>query len=216
MHPISFLRGAAVGAGLAYFLDPSRGAYRRSLVRDQVIHLTKGFEQFCDVACRDLQNRMQGIAAETQGRFSEGPVPDRILVERVRSQIGRCVSHPRAIEVRADQGQVVLSGPIIEREAAGLIRCVRSVRGVHGVRNELETHSHAGEIPALQGQELAPSGGALLCADHWSPGARLLAGVAGAALIARGVSQRFPASCVNGTIGLALLAGAARDAVGQN
>src|SRR5262249_50911991 len=41
--------------------------------------------------------------------------------------------------------------------------------------------------------------------EEWSPGLRALVGAAGGGLLAYGMTQRFPMSCVLGTLGLALL-----------
>ncbi len=46
---------------------------------------------------------------------------------------------------------------------------------------------------------------------HWSPAA-LLAGIAGLALTAYGLTRRAPLACVLGTVGLGLIAGGVFDA----
>ena len=73
---------------------------------------------------------------------------DDKLVERVRSKMGRYVSHPRAIEVMAQDGCVCLRGPILTHEAKGLLNAVRSVRGVRELDIQLEPHNTAETIPA--------------------------------------------------------------------
>jgi osmotically-inducible protein OsmY len=205
MNVLSFLRGVGVGAGLMYFCDPNRGRYRRSLVRDQLVSLAHDMDRFWDAACCDLQNRFEGAVAEAGHLVGGEPVSDDVLARRVRSQMGRCITHPHNIAVEADRGRVTLRGPILSREAEGLIRCVRMVRGVTGVRNELELHEQAGDLPALQGSG-QPMQSAGLCTGNWSPGTRLVAGTLGAGFFLRGLMQSFPLSCVSGTIGLALMA----------
>jgi hypothetical protein len=198
---LSFLRGVGVGAGLMYFWDPNRGRYRRGLMRDQFIALGHDMARFCDAACCDLQNRFEGTKAEINHLLSGEPVSDQVLEQRVRSQMGRCLSHPHNIVISADHGRITLRGPILSREADSLVQCVRMVRGVTGVRNELDLHERAGDLPALQGGHTvrSPTG-------NGSPATRLLAGSLGAGLFLRGLLQRFPASCVSGTVGLALMA----------
>jgi hypothetical protein len=203
MHPISFLRGVGLGAAAAYFLDPNRGRYRRALVRNQFIHAAHQAESFFERAACDLQHRLEGAACQLS-LTGEKPSDD-VLVARVRSQMGHCVMHPRNIQVSARDGRVTLRGPILRREARDLFQCVRAVRGVSRVVNELEIHERSENVPALQGdgQMFRRAG---LCTGSWSPSTRLLAGSLGAALAFRGLMQRFPAACVNGTLGLALLA----------
>jgi len=183
-----------------YFWDPNRGRYRRSLVRDQFIALGHDMARFCDAACCDLQNRFEGTKAEVHHLFSGESVSDQVLEQRVRAQMGRCLSHPHNIVVSADHGRITLRGPILSQEADSLVQCVRMVRGVTGIRNELEQHDEAGDLPALQGGRAAcsPTG-------NWSPSTRLLAGTLGTGLLLRGFMQSFPASFVSGAIGLALM-----------
>ena len=82
--------------------------------------------------------------------MSEQQVPDDILIERVRAQLGRPVSHPRAIEVRAESGKVVLSGPILADEAEDLIQRISRIPGVRSIESQLEVHAEPGDIPSLQ------------------------------------------------------------------
>lgn len=191
------ISGMCLGAGLMYFFDPDRGRRRRGLVRDQVVRSAQGMEHFLDAACRDLQHRTQGVIAELSALVSSTSVSDNVLVDRVRSKMGRCVSHARTIEVEAHDGRITLRGPISAREVGALVSCVRSIPGVHGVDNELAVQSEdgVGELSLERG----------LRQENWSPGTRLLAMIAGTALFARGLRQGFPAGCVMGTIGAALI-----------
>jgi hypothetical protein len=83
--------------------------------------------------------------------------PDEVLAERVRSKIGRVLSHPRAIDVNAEQGIVELRGAVLRSERRRAIRCAESVRGVRAVRYDaLRTYSDEGAISGFQ-----PKGGQL-------------------------------------------------------
>ena len=68
------------------------------------------------------------------------PVDDDQLIARVRSKLGRVVSHPHAIDAAARDGHVALSGGILEQEATPLIAAVSSVRGVSSVDDHFERH----------------------------------------------------------------------------
>ena len=99
----------------------------------------------------DLVNRAQGAVAETQARLGGEAVTDEVLAERVRSALGRVVSHPGALEVAAHGGRVTLRGPILAREVDEVLATVASGRGVTGVENRLDVHERPGAVPGLQG-----------------------------------------------------------------
>ncbi len=69
----------------------------------------------------------------------------------MRAELGRFVSHPRAIAVTVEDGQVRLRGPILAQEVDHLRAAIAKVGGVAGVEDALEVHESAGEVPGLQG-----------------------------------------------------------------
>ena len=148
----SFLNGLGLGAAAMYFLDPARGRYRQALVRDQCLRLWHDTECALEVGWRDLRNRSSGWMAEMQHLGDHGPVDDQTLHSRVRSRMGRAVTHPRAIEVAVDGGHVRLGGTILSHEVDGLLRCVQGVPGVQSVENQLNVQEHSEGISDLQGQ----------------------------------------------------------------
>jgi hypothetical protein len=95
---------AGAGAGLMYLLDPKRGRSRREFVGDKALHATKVASRQFWGSGRDLSNRARGFAAETTSRLAGETVPDEVLAERVRSKIGRVLSHPKAVDVSAEGG----------------------------------------------------------------------------------------------------------------
>jgi osmotically-inducible protein OsmY len=145
--------GILIGLGLAYLLDPDRGARRRALVRDKATSTGHKVADGVGAAAADLRNRVGGTAAEVRSRIRGEQVSDEILHERVRSALGRAVSSPGAIVVTAHEAKVTLQGPVLEGELDGLLRAVRRVRGVSEVVNELEVHPTADNVPALRGGE---------------------------------------------------------------
>ena len=147
-----FIGGLLVGLGLAYLLDPDRGARRRALVRDKATSAGRKLADGVDAKTRDLRNRTGGAAASLRSRFRKEEVGDEVLHERVRSAIGRAVSHPGAIVVSAHEGRVTLSGHVLEHELDDLLRTARGVRGVSELVNELQVHREADNVPALQGE----------------------------------------------------------------
>src|SRR5918998_6386596 len=107
------IAGVVAGAGAMYLLDPDRGARRRSLLRDQGIHVGHKLGDGLSATARDAKNRTRGAAAELRARFKHDEADDEILHERIRSAIGRVVTHPSAIDVIVSQGRVTLTGHIL-------------------------------------------------------------------------------------------------------
>ncbi len=145
------LAGFAMGGVCAYFLDPSRGRYRRSLVRDKGTHLANQANYYGGKLYRDLKNRGKGIIAQATHLTENKDADDETLINRVRSEFGRKIRHAKAVKVKANNGAVTLSGPILSAEVDKLVQCVKRVPGVKAVINHLDDHESAGPISALQG-----------------------------------------------------------------
>src|SRR5947208_5065650 len=139
-----WLMGAGIGAVCMYFMDPVRGARRRALLRDTLGHASRVTADGLGATTRDVSHRIQGTWASTRSRWQPGEVSDDVLVERVRATLGRYVSHPRAIDVYAQNGCVELRGKILKREVDRLMYAVRAVTGVREIDNLLEDHDSPG------------------------------------------------------------------------
>lgn len=202
---LTFGAGVGLGTGLMFLLDPDRGRRRRALLRDKSIWAARKTGECWDATTRDLRNRTQGIVSELQSRFSSAPADDTVLVDRVRAKLGRVVSHPSAIHVTAQNGNVTLAGPILASEAPELLACVNRVGGVNEVTNNLEVHESADNHPALQGGRERPGSRFEFMQENWSPAARLVAGAAGATLAAYGGVRRDVLGAGLGAAGLLLL-----------
>ena len=146
-----FIGGLLLGLGLAYLLDPDRGARRRAIARDKATHYGRQLAENLDATTRDLRNRARGTAAELRSRLRHEEVEDEIVHDRVRSAIGRAASNPGAIEVSVMSGTVTLRGRVPEQEVEELLRAAGRVRGVAGVVNELEVPGKPDDVPSLQG-----------------------------------------------------------------
>jgi hypothetical protein len=145
------LSAAGAGAGLMFLLDPNRGGRRRGLIGDKAVHLGKFMGKRLQRRGRDLGNRAQGILAETSARMSRETAVDEVLAQRVRSKIGRVLSHPRTIDVAAERGVVELRGSVLRSERRRAIRTAESVRGVRAVRHDaLLTYTDEQGIPGYQ------------------------------------------------------------------
>jgi gas vesicle protein len=140
----------AAGAIATFFLDPEQGKRRRALARDKVSSGLRQAAESSQALAEDLRNRSGGLAARLRGRLEPRPVADDKLAERVRSRAGRFVSHPGSIDIQVLQGEVTVSGPVLEAEAASLLSAVRRTPGVQSVVDRLERHADAGNVPGLQ------------------------------------------------------------------
>jgi len=153
MHTRSVLIGAAAGSALMYLLDPNGGRRRRALVRDRITRATRKTRGGLTAAARDVSNRASGLAAATRGRWAESNFTSNSkLVDRVRSKLGRASSHPHAIAVDADDGVVTLRGPVLASEVQRVLATVAAVRGVAGIKNDLQPRASAVGVPSLQGE----------------------------------------------------------------
>lgn len=179
-NPISLLKGLGVGAGLMYLFDPQLGRRRRALIGDQFTHLYHEACDLLDEGSRDLKNRALGLASEARSHLTSDDADDRTIEARVRSTMGRCVSHPRALTVTSRDGIVSLSGPILAPEVDGLLQAAAGVRGVREVLDRLEVHRRPGDHPALRGGTPKTGPTSEFRQQNWSPSAKLMVGTAGA------------------------------------
>ena len=145
--------GAGVGAALMFLFDPDRGRRRRALARDKAIRAANSTERVLGARSRDWSNRARGAAAQMRALLKRESVPDEVLEQRVRAEIGRLVSNPGPIQVRAREGTVTLSGPILSSERDALLSGVSSVSGVKSVENHLEVHPSAAASSSQEARE---------------------------------------------------------------
>jgi uncharacterized membrane protein len=196
-----------------YILDPVQGRRRRALLRDKIVHALHAMGDALGATARDARNRATGVVAETRARLHDEQPSDDVLVDEVRSQMGRVVSHPGSIVVMANNGRIVLSGPILAREVDDLLDRVRSLRGVRDVENQLDVHETGTGVPGLQGGDGEAEAGsrvarrtADLLRRRWPPTARIATGAAGSALVVYGTRKRGVLGTALGLTGAALVA----------
>jgi uncharacterized membrane protein len=199
------ISGMLLGAGAMYLLDPDKGTRRRSLLRDRGVHTGHKLGDGLAATARDARNRTRGAAAELRSRFTKDPAGDEVVHERVRSAIGRVVTHPSAITAIVDQGRVTLTGHVLADEVGDLLEQVERVRGVEEVRTELETQRTPGGVPALQGSGRPRQQRPDFLQEHWAPTTRLLVGALGGVLALRG-TRNGPVGSGMRLLGLGLLA----------
>jgi uncharacterized membrane protein len=153
---------------------------------------------------KDVTNRTRGTFAELRSAIAPQLVPDEVLVERVRSKLGRCVSHPASIEVSAHDGRVALSGSILASEVHHVVSAVEGIRGVIGVSNSLNVNEESEHVAESQGGTLRQGETAEFAHRRWSPATRMAAGAAAAALMVNCLARRTPIAVLAGTFGFGL------------
>jgi BON domain len=149
---VAGVSGIALGAGLMYALDPTRGRARRARLRDKMVHAEHRLADEARTAAHDLRNRGRGLAHDVASVARRGRVDDDILQERVRARLGRAIPHPRGIEVSVNDAVVTLRGPVLLAEVERLEHEVGRVPGVAGVVNRCVVHAEPGVKRALQGE----------------------------------------------------------------
>jgi uncharacterized membrane protein len=175
----SWIIGVVAGAGTVYLVDGALGSRRRAQIRDKAMHLMHEVRSGAGQIVRDFENRTHGLAAGLSPDFEDVPI-DQVLEARVRSELGRRVSNPHSIQVRASAGCVILSGPILKSEELELVTHLKRLKGVKELRNRLESHEMP-DISSLQNTGNRTQSFELML-NQWAPAPRFLAGISGAIL----------------------------------
>lgn len=183
-----FLTGVGAGAAFMYLYDPISGRHRLRVAAGKLEHAKVALGHEVGKASRDLGHRGKGLLARAAMQLwsmirTPAPNPDR-LHARVRSELGRCVSHPRAVQVSSSDGRIILTGQVLEHEAAPLLCRIMKVRGVVDVEDRLERFTASNNVPALQGE-----GRTSRPVEEWSPAMRLFAGSLGAYYLLKGMRR---------------------------
>jgi uncharacterized membrane protein len=155
---------------------------------------------------RDVVNRLRGAVAGARSLVTGEEPSDDVIVERIRSRLGRLVSHPHAIRVRVRDCVATLDGPVLASEVDRLLDAVCTVAGVTSVENRLEVHARPESVPGLQGPSRPRRETRSFQAEMWSPTERVIASAAGVGLAYIGGRFGGPARLGAGGIGAALLA----------
>jgi BON domain len=202
----TLIGAAAIGAGIAFAFDPAGGRRRRAQARGSMGRIARRTGSALRTTGRDLANRTRGLSAAAR-RSARTDRPDsRVLVERVRAQLGRVSSHPGAIDVEATAGCVALSGAVLASEHQAVLEAAHRVRGVSEVLDCLTTYEQPGHVPGLQGSSRGRWGRGA-GNGTWTPATQL---IVGSALSIWGLSRRDVSGLAVAAAGAALAAQAAR------
>ena len=134
--------GIALGAILAYFLDPRAGRRRRHATRDRALSRVRRGERRAVGRARRAESHAVGIARRTFNprRFRRGePLDDVTLARKVESELSRRAGVPKGqVVVNAEDGVVFLRGVIEPQEDIERLETATwRIEGVRGVENLL-------------------------------------------------------------------------------
>lgn len=202
------LAAAALGAAVMYMLDPDRGRRRRAIGRDKVRRFMGDARSFAGATARDARHRLRGVRVAVRRRLRPEDTPDDlVLIERARATLGRVVSHPHAIQIGANAGRIMVSGPILAAEVEPLLEAIRAVPGVSAVDDHLVAHERPESVPSLQGGVPHEA----RAKEHWTPALRAAAIVGGGLLALYGVRSRSLPGAILTAVGIGLGARGATD-----
>jgi len=131
--------GAAVGATIMYFADPSRGKARRVDLWQRAMRATRRGGHVLTKHAEDLLNRAKGAIARANAALGppEGYANDKATEERVRSWLSHVTQHTAAIQTEVAGGVVTLRGTVPRPTHRHVVDEVLTVPGVTGVRDHL-------------------------------------------------------------------------------
>jgi hypothetical protein len=130
---------AAIGASVAYLLDPSKGRGRRARMRDQGAAALRHAAQRGGRMLRTAESTVAGRVQALRARGDAEPLDDAALANRAESILFRDPSLPKgAINLNVQAGVLVLRGEVPDAETRDHIgQAAAKVRGVWSVQNLL-------------------------------------------------------------------------------
>ena len=127
----------AAGAAVMYYLDPQGGRRRRALVRDRGLAVGHQAQRTVRNKALNAADRTRGALARARAAFSDAPVDDDILHDRIRARLGHLVEHPGQLNVDVQQGYVILRGHASIEEIEDLTTQLPAMPGVVAVDNRI-------------------------------------------------------------------------------
>jgi hypothetical protein len=137
-----FLLAGALGAAVAYFLDPDNGNRRRKMAIDRGAAFFRQRGRQAERAGRAVAAEAYGAKQKVTHRQEEPKEFDDVtLTRKVETEIFRGPDVPKGkINVNVEEGVVVLRGEADRPEMINeLVDKAREVQGVRDVRNLLQT-----------------------------------------------------------------------------
>jgi osmotically-inducible protein OsmY len=136
----SMLAAGAVGAGVAYFLDPDRGRGRRAKARDRITATFRRLGRRGGRMARKAESEAYGAwKRATHPAPENAPTDDETLKQKVETELfGKPDVAKGKIVVNVEDGVVVLRGEVDRPEQmTDLAASALRIPGVAGVQNLL-------------------------------------------------------------------------------
>jgi hyperosmotically inducible periplasmic protein len=142
MRAMTFVRGAAIGAAIAYLFDPVSGRGRRARLRDQAAATARRTRDRTGKLARHGGNVLEGKVHEATAPLStSGSTDDATVADRIRSEVlGRRDLEAGNLIVDVSDGVAHLRGTIDDpRRAERVVDLTKQVHGVREVENLVRT-----------------------------------------------------------------------------
>ena len=140
LSTLSFLLGAAAGAGVMALIDPGRGSWRRNQIRQKALRGMHVAEREGRKRLRRAVDNLRGSVAETEARIrdSRRSIPDDQLHDRLRAQLGHVVRHLGELKLAVKDGEVRVGGPVLWGEREKICHRLSETRGVRSYTVDVE------------------------------------------------------------------------------
>ena len=141
------LFGAAIGAAVAWFLDPNDGTRRRNVARDKAAKCARQGKQQAASQASHAGATIKGKATAAAPGGGREPAGERLndpgLQAKIESEVFRAADAPKEkVSVNVEDGIVYLRGELDDRAAIERLQeATAKVEGVRGVENLLQTSS---------------------------------------------------------------------------
>ncbi|MBX5460825.1 MAG: SRPBCC family protein [Steroidobacteraceae bacterium] len=210
MNPalVRLAAGAAVIAAAGYILNPARAPMRDMSASERMDVTASRLREGTGETRRGLSARAKRLAERVKTAWRGEIDADKALLRKVRSAVRSAVARVPGVGVAVRDGRVLLHGDVAREEHERIVRAVSATPGVREVSDQLIERDTA-EIPERQMKP--PTQGDTwrqnlnLRQEQWTPTARLLMGVLGAALIGSAARRRTALGALAGLGGSALL-----------
>lgn len=186
---VALVSGASIGAGILLLAGEARPRGAAAMLGE-------------------TKSRWSALGASLRSWLGYPPRHKQILEQRVRDRLYQVVSHPGAIQITIQDGEVIVSGPVLAGEVDRAVQAISELPGVKKVVNRLEIHQDPGKVPGLQGRPKPGARGRYPegMPVPWMPTSRAIAAGAGGALAIYGARERTLYGAALAAVGLALLA----------
>jgi osmotically-inducible protein OsmY len=148
----ALLVAGGAGALVEYFFDRPQGARRRHIVRDRTRAALRRRSRDAVRRAKYLEGVAEGVAYKAAhavpgtGAHKEQP-DDVTLAQKVESIAFRKAGVPKGqVSVNADNAVIYLRGQLeSDAQIEELVRAIRAIEGVNGVKNLLHTQTRMTE-----------------------------------------------------------------------